>query len=65
MRDIEFRQVRSFEGLPDGGPGTEEQSASHTYPRFIDYVAELPKVRDVALWQAERRLVVKNFAKTG
>jgi hypothetical protein len=46
MRDIEFRQVRSFEGLPDGGPGTEEQSASHTYPRFIDYVAELPKVRE-------------------
>jgi hypothetical protein len=32
MRDIEFRQVRSIEGLPDGGPRTQEQPASHTCP---------------------------------
>jgi hypothetical protein len=32
MRDIEFRQVRSIEGLPEGGPRTQEQPASHTCP---------------------------------
>ncbi len=45
MRDIEFRQLRSFEGLPDGGPCTQQQRASHTIGRFIDYVAELPETR--------------------
>jgi hypothetical protein len=36
MRDIEFRQVRSFEGLPDGGPRTEESPASYSVSRFIE-----------------------------
>jgi gentisate 1,2-dioxygenase len=56
---LKFLQIRGVEGLPDGGPRPEER---HTYPRFIDYIAEIPKTSTETRQAFHRKLEADNLS---